>query len=384
MTYFIPRHAYLFAALITVLPSCKNAKEGAIFTGNPILINLDSSAKHYSIVNYVDDLHLISLDTVDNAIISDAWNIQRVIHINGKYILLDGSYMSVKAFDSSGKYLNSFGSLGVRQGQFTRVDDIEYYPSDSSLMVLCNSPKKLVEFSLDGQLLKDSKLAFWATSVAFPSADSRIYYVNQNKSDASGDKNILFTDSLNQIRSALFDMPKNVTTVVKFSGNLTSNNGTVYFSPALSNTYYTIAGDTATPAFKITYGPKTVPPDIAQANWMENLYKYRFTYQTFIKTSDYLGINFHGNRVGAAFYNLHSGNIITNDPQLDSLNMLFSNLMYQDREKYIMVVDLPKLSGFIQRNLKQIQQKFPALYSQLNLQRVYKSPGLLTFNLKPV
>lgn len=384
MKYFTSRHACLFAALITALPSCKNAKEGVISTGSPILINLDSSAEYYSIADYVDDLHLIRLDTVDGAIISDAWNIQRVIHINGKYILLDGSYMSVKAFDSCGKYLNSFGSLGVRQGQFTRVDDIEYYPSDNSLMVLCNSPKKLAEFTLEGQLLKDSKLDFWATSVAFPSADSRIYYVNQNKSDVSGDKNILFTDSLNLVRGTLFNMPKNVTTVVKFSGNLTSNDGTVYFSPALSNTYYAIAGDTATPVFKINYGPQTVPPDIAQAKWMVNLHKYKFTYQTFIKNKDYLGVNFHSDGVGAAFYNLHSGNIITNDPQLDSLNMLFSSLMYQDHEKYIMVVDLPKLSSFVQRNLKKIQQKFPALYSQLIFQRAYKSPGLLTFTLKPV
>jgi hypothetical protein len=384
MTFYNSRHAYLFAVLLTVLFSCKFEKEGVIDSGNPILINLDSGAKHYSLAEHVDSLRLVGLDTTDNAIISDASNIQRIIHVNGKYILLDGSYMAIKTFDSAGKYLYNIGTLGIRKGQFTRVDDIEWYPNDNSLMVLCNSPTKLAEFSLGGQLMNDTKLNFWATSVAFPSTNSRIYYVNQNKSEASGDKNILFTDSLNQIKARLFEMPKNIKAVVKFSGNLSSNNGEVYFSPAFSNTYYSLSGDTAKSVFKFDYGAKTISADIAQAEWMRNIVKYKFTCQTFVKNEDYLGINYHTNVFGTAFYNLHSGNIITNDPNLDSLNLLFSNFMFQDNDRYIMLMDLSKLSGFIERNNKKIQQKFPMLYARLGQQRSNKHLGLLVFKLKPV
>jgi hypothetical protein len=150
-----------FVLFLFIFFSCRNIKDGYIAAGDkPILINLDSSAKHYSLTEFVDSVDLVCLETNENSTISAARGIQQVIHKDGKYFLFDGSYMAIKAFDSSGKYLYNLGKLGIGKGEFIRVDDVEYYPYDNSIMVLCNNPTKLAEFMLDGKLIRDSRLNY--------------------------------------------------------------------------------------------------------------------------------------------------------------------------------------------------------------------------------
>lgn len=178
-------------------------------------------------------------------------------------------------------------------------------------------------------------------------------------------------------------MPKNISAVIKFSGNLFFADGSVFFNPAFSNTYYSIIGDTVRRVFVTDFGGKNIPSNIPQNFLMPNLSKFSYQDQTFTKTKDYIGFNYQSNQLASAYYNVHSGNIITSDPNLDSLNMLFSNYMFQDNDRYIMVLDMKNLASFLERNSKKIQQKFPILYSQLN-RRTSPDLALLIFKLKSI
>ena len=100
-------------------------------------------------------------------------------------------------------------------------------------------------------------------------------------------------------------------------------------------------------------------------------------------TKNYLGFNYFDRGENAAFCNLHSGKVLTSDIKLDSLNLLFTNAVFEGRDKYIVVLDVKRLSGFIKRNYALLIQRFPA-FTHLNVDKVHPNPALLTFKLKSI
>jgi hypothetical protein len=364
--------------------SCNLIKDGHIIEGKAIVINLDSEATHLSISDFVDSLKTIELQTTDSSVISDAFSVNRIIVKDNKYFVLDDRYMSVKAFDSTGRFLFSVGKLGVGKGQFSTIEDLQYYSPHGSLMVLCTQPRKLAEFDLNGKLLREQPLDFWATGVAFPSDNSRIFYINQNKSEISADKNVLLTDSNNTVNARLFDLPKNITVVDKISGGLYSTGSGNYFNPAYTNTYYSITTDTAAPVISVNYGARNIPPGIKESDLYQNLTKFGFQNNTFVKTNSFIGFNYHGSGRSAAFVDLRSGKLITSNVQRDSLNSLFTGSVFDCDGRFIMVLDVNRLPPFLKRNADLIHKRYPDFHAALDTKKLHRNPVLLLFALKPI
>ncbi|HMH35200.1 MAG TPA: 6-bladed beta-propeller [Puia sp.] len=372
----------LVGLIVALAFSCTSPRSGVIVRGDSIIINLDSKANHLSLSHFVDSVSIVNLESTPKSIISEASGIQKILYIYGKYFILDGKYMSIKVFGADGRYLYDIGKLGLGKAEFDRIENMEYDSLHNSLMVLCNRPSKLSEFALDGRLIKESELKFFSTAFAIGGPNSRIFYVNQNESDLSGKKNILFTDSLNEIKFSMFDFPSNIKSGVKFSGGLYSTNGQIFFNPAFSNTFYTLSNDTAKPLFVIDYKSKNVPKDIPEEKLRVNLSKYSFQYSTFIKFDGYIGFNYRSDYVSSAFYNLKTHDILTSDLQLDSLNFLFTNFMFQSEDFCIMTLDLRRLSAAMKYNQRSIKTRFPNVFSHINFEIPYPNPALLIFKLK--
>lgn len=364
--------------------SCRNTEIVYVPDAIPVVINLGSKIPHISLIDYVDSLKVINLETNNKSLISEAWGIQRILYVKDKIFLLDGKYMAVKVFDQNGKFLYNIGRLGLGTGEFVRIEDLQYYPERNSLMILCNKPSKIAEYSLEGRLISESKLDFFSTAVAFPSAQSRYYYVNQNKNRNSGSKNLLLTDSSNVIQSTVFDMPKNIHATIKFSGGLYTVNNSIFFNPAFSNTYYSIKNDTIKPAYRVDYGDKNIPTGLKEEILLNNLVKYGFQYNSFVKTNDYVGFNYLDSNVSSAFYNLHSGKILTSDAKLDSLNVLFRNLMFVSGHDYIMVLDTRRMADFMKRNADTIGKRFSVIRPFISQLAANQNPWLLIFKLKSI
>lgn len=373
---------FIAGGLILTTFSCKEKKSGHINTGETVVVKLDSLSNQYSLVDFIQNLKIVNLETNEKSLISEAWGIQRILFIDNKYFVFDGKYMGIKVFDINGKYLYDIGKLGMGSGEFIRIEDLEYYSPHNSLMVLCNNPTKISEFSLDGKLIEDVRMDYWATHVAFENNNSRIFYVNQNKSETSGDKNVLFADSMNEVHSAMFDSPPALTSVIKFSGGLFPEDGRIYFSPAFSNTYYTIDHDTATPAFRIEYGKKNIPDSFHFSDIMSKLDNYNFQFATFVKNKDFIGFNYRAHQVCTAFYNLQSGKVLTTENKGDSLNSLFSNLVFNRGDAFIIVLDKNAKANFIRANADLINSRFPGFDKEINLEKPNSNPALLVFTLK--
>ncbi|HXD77320.1 MAG TPA: 6-bladed beta-propeller [Puia sp.] len=375
--------AIVYSALVLTV-SCTRIRNGFIEEGAPVVINLDSSARHYSLASLVDSVRAISLETNNNSIISDPVFVKQIIYKNNRYFVFDDKFYAIKVFDSEGKYLYDLCRLGLGKGESLHIEDIEFDCSRNLVMVLSNRPMKILEFSLDGHLAKEQTLNFFASGFAFPSVDRRIFYINQNRSEVSSNKNILLTDSNNVVKSRMFDFPKNIHATSYFSGGLYSTGQGIFFNPVFSDTFYRMTGDTAKPAYKTNYSSRNIPPGTPEIEIDKNLKHFSFQYTTFATYRDYIGFNYFGGIRSAAFFNTRSGRTVTSDILSDSLNILFSNSMFENDGKLVMVLDLNSLAGFLQRNAKAIQQRFPAIYKHIHVPNAKQNPLLLEFVLKEI
>lgn len=368
--------------MLNLLTSCKKKRVSYVLEGEPQVIHLSSSSPHISLTSIIHKLKVISLETNKNSLISGPWAIQKLIFKDNKYFILDDTYAAIKVFDTSGRYLYDIGKLGVKKDQFTRVEDIVYSPYHNSILVLCNRPNKLSEFTLNGNFISSKRLEFFAHSLVLQGPNSRMFYVNQNRSKLSGTSNILLTDTANNIEAKLFEMPKNFKSVIKASGGLFASENGIFFNSATSQVYYQIINDTAKPMYKIEYGYGEVPKNINQDSFFNNLSKYSFQYSRFAHTDRFIGFNYLHDEVNTAFVNKLSGQVFQTDPSLDSLNVLFRSSMFQSGEDIIMILDLKSQRRFINRNAKFIISRFPEFKKVIRDLNKNSNPALLIFQLK--
>jgi hypothetical protein len=373
---------YLILPILAGTSSCFKIKNGVIGQATPLAIRLDSTAKHYSLASLIDSVEAIKLETTDSSAISDPINIKRIIYKDDKFFVFDQRYFAIKVFDRAGKYLYDICKLGLGPGESMHIEDIELDNSHNLLMVLSNRPVKLLTYTLNGHLVKEENLDFFSSALAMPSAGSRIYYVNQNQSELSTSKNLLITDASNQLKCRIFDFPKNIYSTTSVSGGLYSTDQGIYFNPAFSDTIYTITGDTARAAFIIDHGSRSIPPGMTENEIYKDYKNLSFQSVTFGKFRDLVCFNYLDRGISAAFFNTRSGNLATSDTRLDSLNLLFSNSVFENNGKLTMILDLNRLSGFLQRNANAIKQRYPELYAHLSIPKGKQNPLLLNFTVK--
>jgi hypothetical protein len=94
----------------------------------------------------------------------------------------------------------------------------------------------------------------------------------------------------------MLDMPRYITSTIKFSGGVYPRGDFAYFNPTLSNIFYTVKKDSLVPVFRITYGHKTMPDIVKENDVLNDFKKFSFQFCTFIRDSNYMGFNFQRGR----------------------------------------------------------------------------------------
>jgi len=375
--------SYIYYLLFfCVIISCKKTKENRISESNPAIINLSPSSTHFSITDAVQINKVINLESTDSSTISSDYNIKRVLIDKGKLYIMDGKYMSIKVFDTTGKYLHDIGSLGNRYGQFTNLQNIALYPYHHTLWALCNTPRKIIEFSLDGKALREINIPFFASDLGFENDNSLYFFINQNTNDASGKKNILATDSNLNVRERLFDLPVRRKSGILFAGGIYTIDSTLYYNPPLTRTIYILKNDSAKAAYKIDFGNDNAPNDFSDDSLDYYLANRCLLTQNFIKSNNYLGFSYLKKGHKLSFFNTQTKKLFTTDPNLNQMDVLFNNSIFQSDGQLMMLCNSNSFSEFLKKNADIIKRQYPPLYKKLILRKAHDNPTIIFFTLK--
>jgi hypothetical protein len=373
----------LFLFSFVILVSCEQQQKGKIIENGSIKINLSPSSNRESLAEEIKISKIIRLQTIEKSIISKDYSIKRVLCENQKLYILDKRYSAIKVFDISGNYLYDLGSLGNRLGQFTNVQDICYYPPNNSIWVVCNTPKKIVEFSEKGKFVREIDLPVFASAMAFESKDRLYFYLNQNLNAAAKQKNIIVTNSLLKISDRLFDIPKQMKVSFDYIGNIFRTGETNYYNAPFDHVFYELKNGDAISKFTVDFGLNNTPKEFSPDSINNVIQNRSLLSQYFVVNQQYVGVKYYqkGSPL-VSFYNLKTKNVLTSDTSLNKLNRLFQNSIFESKGEFMMLYNSDQLKDFVSQHSKEIRERYPTLYSYALGSKLHDNPLIILFNIK--
>ncbi len=162
----------------------------------------------------IDDLftlkRIIPLATSDSTLII---NIAKVYMHNESIIFFDNFSSEIFHYDTAGMLKRKIAKLGQGPGEYLRISDIIVDFDENLCYVLDGmDSKKVIKYNLDGDLISEYRLGFGAASFYKINQNSFAFYCG-NASSAVDDEryfhNLIYTDSLFQVKASTFPINKN-------------------------------------------------------------------------------------------------------------------------------------------------------------------------------
>lgn len=369
---------------LTLFFSCSNnKKKGTVIDSGVIAIEAGLNFQHHSLADSILIEKIVKLETKEKSTLSKDYAIKRILTEGDKIYILDSKFMSIKVFNSQGKYLFELGSLGNRKAEFTNVQDIAINPENKNLWILCNTPKKIIEFSPDGNFIKEIDMSFFASALGFGEYNEIYFFNNQNPNDVSMNKNLIITDQKVAIVNGLFDLPKKLTSAFSFAGNIYQCGKEVFYNPPFDNTIYKLKDGDAQAAYSISFGKLSTPKDFALDSMNYYMLNKASLSMFFVKNDNFIGVKYFNRGLPAnLFYNIKSKSVLQTDTSMNNLNFLFTNSIFQNDKDFIMLINYDIIGEFVKKNKETIQKSFPIIYNQMITHKPHDNPYLLYFKIK--
>lgn len=163
--------------LLIVLQACLDNSKKIVIEQPPYIskqdVKIDTDSSFYdSIVKKISIPRFIVLNEDNETMYSD---IDKVLCYSDKYYILDKTGCRVVvSFLSDGKPFRKYGDVGQGPGEYTCPWDIDV--DSEHLYILDSNEKKIIQYSVDGNFIKEWKLPFYAD--AFKKLDNGNFLFN--------------------------------------------------------------------------------------------------------------------------------------------------------------------------------------------------------------
>jgi len=370
---------YAFFLVSVLLFSC-STERNKVVKNDPTIVDVDHNVK-----NLMDKIALrqvIPLGLSDSTAISSWFYVKKIFQINGDFYVLDARYMNISVFDSTGSYKFKLGKLGSKTGQFSNVQDMTYRPDRKSILVLCNTPNKIIEFSLAGTFMKEYYPTFFSSSIEIENADNYYLYTNANHTTSSQKMDLLRTDSLLRIKSRLFD-PKagQNSSFASYGGLFKSESDKIYFNRPYERDIYQMKGGNAHLTYRVDFG-KADNIDSVDFGAVDTYLKTKsYLSNKLFFTDDYVGLNYQKRgRSNFCLYEPKTRSVYSTDFP-ESPVMLFTQGVFWANGKLIVMFSPKSKRKLIEEHRSEILTAYPELADALDPASNNGQPYLLVFDI---
>jgi len=240
---------------------------------DPLMFDANNPGKE--LAKYIEVLSITPLENTEEAF---QGHIDKILEIDGMFIISDKKIHSVKVFDKTGKYLFELGRKVRGPGEFLKVFDIGYHFRKHLIYIYDLSSRKLLFYNLQGSFIAEKSVPFYGDRVVDVGRDY-IFYVNYNYNhEYSQNYNLLVTNDKIQIKNKLFPYfhsdPPNIT----FSGFLVKNHLGAIHTGALEDSIFQITDSCIYPSYVINMGSNKAPRELMDnpSNLIGNLLDHTF------------------------------------------------------------------------------------------------------------
>ncbi|MCQ2975934.1 MAG: 6-bladed beta-propeller [Bacteroidales bacterium] len=245
--------------------SCNNTKENSILYDNVDVNKIASNISlmkdsvssdliHIKIPNLnkdeyelyssdiFDSVYYVPLETTEESIIGSIDKL--MINQDTLYIIDRYKLKCIKRFTLNGKYIDQIGSLGNGPGEFVEPTDV--YVDNNEIIVLDQFQKKLITYSHNGKLIKDTLRPFACFQVAKIDIDKYIFRTIESLNSHIPDLyeyNLWTTNKDFVIDKKGFYQQTNTYSPILNFNDLSYINNNVYFYNNFTDSIYQITSD---------------------------------------------------------------------------------------------------------------------------------------------
>ncbi len=196
----------------------------------------------------------IPLETVPEAMIGD---VTGLLQYKGGYLVRDRKSRRILFFDGNGRYLRQIGRSGKGAGEYVNMNDMVIDPSDSSILLLCTVPKKLIWYASDGAFQREVPLDVYAESLEII-GDRIFLYANSHSGNQDGFQ-IYAVDRQGQRKSEWLPYGSVKSYPISMTVNHSRpfskfNDSEMLFSMPLEDKIFSISGDTLREYLMLDFG----------------------------------------------------------------------------------------------------------------------------------
>jgi hypothetical protein len=360
--------------------SC-NKKESKIITKDYEIIEIKKGGNN--LLEKIALSKVIPLSNMDSSAISSWSYVKKIFYLKNKFYLFDSKYMNILVFSNEGKYLYKIGKLGTKIGQFVNIQDMIYMPSRKSIRVLCNNPSKIIEYSLDGDFIKEYYQTFFASDFEIAGPDTYYFYTNGNHNKSSQNKEIMMTDSLLRIKARLFETKAGQKGSFASRGGLyKSENNNVYFNLPYENDIYELKDGDAYLRYKVDFGKDLNINAVNFDSTESYLTSKAMLSDKLFFAGDYIGLGYH-TRGQSSFclYNVNTKKNYTTSISDSPVQLLTQGVYYSGGQLIVMFNPRAK-KNIIDAQKEKILTELPMMATALNPSSNNDHPYLLIFKIK--
>lgn len=353
----------LICALFTL--SCSN-KPVANEDKEVYTINLDNGKSNRSIAQKVGVTNILRLNCSDSVSLSNSNYIKRIYHVKGRNYIFDSKFMAINVFDTIGNYVGQIGSLGTGYGQFSNLQDVQYDKRSNTLVALCNSPRKIIEFSPTGKVLKEMPISFFASNFTINESNSFYFFRNQNFGEKENPTNLVRTDNKYKIKSDFFEIRNGLNIAVGFAGAVFGNGTEVFYNPPFERTIYEIRDDQGYAQFKVNFGSLHNIDYFTPDSAMLYLINKSIITNNLLWINDFLLFNYtrEGQKKLAIFDKKIK--ITYSSEAQDPLDNLFNESVFFDGNRLALLITPSYKYRISDLQKKELEKRFPLLYDELS------------------
>lgn len=367
------------------LISCQGT-EHKINDTSPTMVNLAESIKKSKPTKKFKDIfeitNVIKLQSEKNSFIA---TLSRLVFVKDKIFVVDKKYTSIKVFDEEGGFLKDIVKIGQGPGEFTKIFDAEYFQSDNSILVYSNDDMKFGSFDLDGKLIYEKRIPFYAYYFTKINKDSTFFFVNYNSGEYNDENNLLLTDDNFKILDKYFPYKRNF--AVSSSGSLIKSNEGIFYNDAYVGDIYQFKNNRFNLLYKVNLGKYQLPIESTQtfSSVAKTSLDYAYFGKISTKTNDCLIFDFMYNRrtnIGIYFDDSNQTYISTDFEKNDIYHIISPPKVKDDDANTFYAVISPTTLGYISSNPKffeDLQENYPELYPYLKNLKDIDNPIIVLF-----
>ncbi|MEL6676311.1 MAG: 6-bladed beta-propeller [Bacteroidota bacterium] len=221
------------------------------------VIRIKNAVQGLDLKDKISIQKIIPLSTSKEALIGSA---EQVVIRNSKLFIQDTHLGKIRVFDLEGRFLFDIGETGRGPGEFLDLTNIVFDSQSESIFTYSMSSQKLSQFQLDGQLVKDHLIPFYASHFSVAPTGDFLFYVNFNPHHSFGNFNLIITDRKLLIQEKNYPFHTGSMGSPAFSGFVQESPQDNLFHYSFCDTIFRITPSRNFPAYIVDFAPSSSPP----------------------------------------------------------------------------------------------------------------------------